>query len=797
MKHDDFPARRLIYAALCAFLMVCLLQLPALAAGKLTDSLNCYPIDAFFGTCYYVPSSLGESCETFDVRSVTFAITPSVQISEAANHGEQLPFSAEMSFVSGDESLRDAVSMESEEGAYYLQLDNGKLTAPGTAVFHFRLESDNYVWEADKTLIILDFDEAPFFDLKNGEPVLYRKTGEAYSKYSFPKLYLTFNAARAYNLCREKAPDQEINPIASFDLTAAEGSPAFTEEVRYDEYLNASSSVTFPEEAVYDLRASISMGNVIFSLPFQVVATGYQIEGPDAMAPGETVSFTVSGSDQTFVWSIAGEGAVVDASSGEITSSPDAAESSVVILTAAPPAPGLAVSRKITISSSLLGRFTYSPTARLGFTVPCPVSSGWTPLSQLPQAYVFVSNYGPENNFQVQCFQDITSTAALILTDEAARREYDSFYEHFSTKVEMVSPEKEIISVDGHAALVSTYAGYMDGQYSGNYGDILFARNGFKTFLRFIRLGPDEESTYRFTLDELKYVASMISYDENWSKYTASDAAVSVTEKNGTTLLPAGRSLSFSASFANTELVNRDNGNDAVTWSVCEAGTGNEVPEARISQNGQLSVDAKLASPVTLEIKAVSEYFLTRGSCEVTALPQVKKLLIDPAELFFYVGTDAPQTVRVLLEPDTVPPMGITWTPAAEGIVEIADGGDGTASLRPLSAGNTTFTVREPGGKTARLRVSVLEPVASVEITLKGSAKAGGTVNAQALLSPAAAGNKRVEWSLSVGEDVASVNQNGQIRLAKDVPAGTVITVTCKALGAAEPVTASAELTVE
>ncbi len=797
MKHVFLPVRRLIYAALFAFLMVCLLQLPALGAGKLTDSLNCYPIDAFFGTCYYVPSSLGESCETFDARSVMLFIVPSTQVNQADNHGEQLPFSAEISFVSGDESLREAVSMVTEERTYYLQLDNSKLIAPGTAVFHFRLESDNYIWEADRTLIILDYADAPFFDLKDESPVQYIKTGEAYIQDSFPLLYLTFNTSRVYSLSKEKAPNQIINPIETYDLIAAEGSPSIKKEVKYDSSFNSYTFVTFPEEAVYDLRAAISLGNVTFSLPFQVVATKYQIAGPDALKPGETASYTVTGSDQTFVWSLAGEGAVVDASSGKVTSFPDAADRSVVILTATPPSPGLAVSRKIIISNSLLGRFTYSPTALYGFTLPCPVSSGWTLLSQLPPKYVFVSNYGTHNNFQVQCLQDITSTAALILTDEAAQREYDSFYEFFSTKAEAASMEKEIISIGGHAALVSSYACYMDGKFSGNYGDIILARNSVITYIRFLLLGPDEKSTYRFTLDELKYVASMISYDENWSKYTASDAAVTVTEKNGTSLTPAGRPLSFSASFANTELVNRNNKNDAVTWSVCEAGTGNQVPEARISQNGQLFVDAKLASPVTLEIKAVSESFLTSGSFEVTVLPQVKKLLTDPAELLFYVGTDAPRTVRVLLEPDTVPPMGITWTPAAEGIVEVTDAGDGTASLRPLSAGNTTVTVREPGGKTARLKVSVLEPVTGVEIKLKGNARAGGTVHAQAVLSPAAAGNRQVEWSLNVGEDVASVNKNGQIRLTKNVPADTVITVTCRALGAAEPVTASAELTVE
>ncbi len=794
MKHHF---RRLTSLMLCTLLLLCSLRLPALADEKQTRNVSCTQIDAFFGTCYYVPSSLQESCTTFDVRSDPLTLTLASPTDEAGSQSEQALSSAKISFIEGSESLRDAISLDSEKGAYCLSLDNSKLLSPGTAVFHFRLESDQYLYEADKTLIVLNFDDAPFFEVKDETPILYRITGEAYPKYAFPKLYLTFNAAKAYTICKEKAPDQVIDPVCSYNLTAAEGSPAFKEEIKTSGTLLPSTYVIFPEEAMYDLRAAISMGNVTYTFPFRVAAAGYRIVGPDAMSPGETVSFTITGSDQAFTWSVEGEGAAVDETSGEVTSSADFTGISSFTLTATPPAPGLAVSRKIILTDSLLGRFIYSTADWLGYTLPCPVSSGWTPVLQLPQGYVFVSNYGTKNNFQVQCLMYPTDTAGFILTNEAALREYDHFYSEFSTKGEAVSMEKEIISIGGHAASVSSYAYLRDGQFYGHYGDILLARNNTKAFIRFILLGPDEKSTYRFTLEELKYIAAMISYDENWSIYTAADAAVSVNEKNGISVTPAGRTLSFSAAFANAKLVNKANKNDSVTWSVHEAGSEKEVPEAKISKSGQLSVDAKLSVPVTLEIKAVSDSFLTSGSCQVTVLPQVKKILTDPAELSFYVGSDVHQTVKAILEPDTVPPTGITWTPAGEGIVEITDSGNGTVSIRALAAGNTTINVQEPGGKKAHVKVSVMEPVTAVEINLSGKGKAGGKVKAEALLTPSNAGNKKVEWSLNVGEDVAVINSSGQIHLAKDVPAGTKIIVTCKALGAAEPLTASAEFTTE
>ena len=130
--------------------------------------------------------------------------------------------------------------------------------------------------------------------------------------------------------------------------------------------------------------------------------------------------------------------------------------------------------------------------------------------------------------------------------------------------------------------------------------------------------------------------------------------------------------------------------------------------------------------------------------------------------------------------------------------MEILATEDGTAVLRPEKegkTGKTTVTAKEPGGKTARLNVSVLIPVETLELTVRGKARPGGTVTCAASLQPRNAGNKSLEWSLDVGEEIASVNTRGQVRISRDAPEGTVLTVTCKALGAPEPVTASVRIT--
>jgi hypothetical protein len=149
------------------------------------------------------------------------------------------------------------------------------------------------------------------------------------------------------------------------------------------------------------------------------------------------------------------------------------------------------------------------------------------------------------------------------------------------------------------------------------------------------------------------------------------------------------------------------------------------------------------------------------------------------------------------MEPATVPAVGLTWSAGKKEIVEITAADDGTAEIRPLKAGKVTVTVKAPGGKSAKLNVNTVEPVTGLELAVKGAAKPGKTVTVSAALEPKNAGNKALEWSVDVGEDVAAITQKGQVKIAKTAEAGTVITVTCRALGAPEPIEKTIEITVE
>ena len=148
------------------------------------------------------------------------------------------------------------------------------------------------------------------------------------------------------------------------------------------------------------------------------------------------------------------------------------------------------------------------------------------------------------------------------------------------------------------------------------------------------------------------------------------------------------------------------------------------------------------------------------------------------------------------MEPNTVPPIGLSWSVNKKDLLEITDNGNGTATLRPMLPGKGTLTVTEPGGKTASVKITVLQPVQTVELSQKGKPKPGNVVAFTVKLTPYNAGDRTVEWTTDADPSVAELTNRGRLRISKDAPIGTVIHVTCTATGAPEPVSATAEVIV-
>ena len=356
----------------------------------------------------------------------------------------------------------------------------------------------------------------------------------------------------------------------------------------------------------------------------------------------------------------------------------------------------------------------------------------------------------------------------------------------------------ELMSEDGHPAHIHIFETENEDGEPYTVGFLYYARNNRILRARLFsepRNGASGQDLPQVTREDMIRVFGGIGYDPAGAPITVADAAITLATKEGADTVTAGKKLTFTAAFANPEKVNKQNRNNAIEWSVSDV-SGEALPAGvTINKTGVLST-GRTDEVLHLEVTASSPVFHVSATFPVTVIPVVKKVSVEPAELNFYAGTDTQQEVKAVLSPDTVPPQGITWKPSKKDIVEIVpDDENGTAVFRPLAAGKISVAVREPGGKNARLTVNVMEPVQGVELAVKGRPKPGSTVTVTYTITPKKAGNKNVEWSLDVGEDIATISK-GRLKISKEAPVGTVITVTCTALGAPEPVVSGIQVEI-
>lgn len=357
--------------------------------------------------------------------------------------------------------------------------------------------------------------------------------------------------------------------------------------------------------------------------------------------------------------------------------------------------------------------------------------------------------------------------------------------------------QEERIEIDGHPARVLLLSSVENGTPVST-GLLAYARNNRALTVRIVSFSESEEPSAppEVTLTDLRRIAEGIHYDASDAAVKQSDGAISILAREKTDLITAGRKLNLSVSFLLPE-ISRDPALNSITWSIIDPATGEAPAEAAISERGVLSTDRGLDRILSLTVRAESPVFHTAADYPVTVLPAVKRIIPDLAEVFLYSGSDLQTPVRAETDPAVVPPQYYTWRIAKEGIAELTDGADGTMLLKAISPGSTQLTVSEPGGKKAVIRIRVVEPVTALSLSLSGKPQPGKTVTVKAAVEPRNAGNKALEWQLNVDESIASVTKQGSVRIAKETPAGTVLTVTCKAVGAPEPVEATLEITVE
>lgn len=785
----------------------------------------------FFSRLYYAPSTLPGSLYTGN------PMDPVWLCAAGERNNAVKPAFGSLEFVSGDESLRDAVFFslpdEGEDGNVYLEAALDRNVEPGAAVYRLKLGADGLYYESEVTFRVLSWEEYPLFEFRNrdGSGVAAKGEGDVLVD-SFGNVSEGGRSSR--NNTHLYTPDQ-IAGLVVRDHWAELANQLLTGDQRRDisEYMgrtgegvysawchDETGNPCYPQENLwmgwvwetnreafqfrdygeYRLTLVANLSNVQFRENSVIRVLPYRISGPASLVPGDSGTFTAVDEKpeegRTFTLSAEGEGFTFDAETGTLTAAEDTPVGAVYTVTAVPSDGGPAVILTGKTATGIITGEAFSPMELLeGFSVPVP---------EIGEKYQDQDNQ--KSDYRQYAFFTRDETApSSIWVDYTVYSPLDEFTEDADTARKMYTNydgyedyESEEILLDGHPALAQVFK--VDGQ-SGAYsmGTLLYARNNRILQARVFsepQNGTPWEDLPRVTLADLRKIAEGIVYDPAKASFTTADGAVSLTAKEGTDVLTAGKKLTLLAAFANPDKVNKKAKNDTVTWSVTDPTTGAEPEGVIVDAKGVVTAGKQIDQVLKVEVKAESTVFHTSAVFPVTVIPAVKKLAVEPAEIFFYTGTEASETVKAVLDPDTVPPLGITWTAAKEGIVEITpDAENGTAVIRPLAAGKAQIAVKEPGGKNAKLTVNVVAPVEDMTLEAKGKPVPGGTVTVKETLVPKQAGNKNVEWTLDVGEDIATVAK-GKVKIAKTAPAGTVITVTCTALGAPEPVVRTVQIEV-
>jgi len=184
---------------------------------------------------------------------------------------------------------------------------------------------------------------------------------------------------------------------------------------------------------------------------------------------------------------------------------------------------------------------------------------------------------------------------------------------------------QEILEINGHPALAERYEYREQGGSIWSTGRLWYPRNN-----RILRISivsvPDENNGGgeggKVTMADLKTLASKIVYNEDEAPLSRKNAEITITVKGSPREITAGRSLQFTAEFADKTQINWKARNNGITWSVADAETGKATEAATITDNGKLTTNRKISEPVKLEVRAASEIFGTVGKYQLEVKPK-------------------------------------------------------------------------------------------------------------------------------------------------------------------------------
>lgn len=761
-----------------------LVMVVAVCIAASADSGDGFPeaaevLEQMFGTVYFVPeASANVSTDEYSVMVGDSDPTEVLYLS-----GERA-LSGSVEFVSGDESMKDLVSWVQDltPGECGVCIIAHEFQAPGEAVFHISVNSKNKSLEQDYTLKVLSFPE---------NAVKIKEGGE-----------IRIEPGRAYTA------QELLAMIATLDPELAEAS------TRYFMFHGAGNGQEYwlsPEEIgnffLYDKlemmgTVSFDIGNASFGFfDVKVGPEAFAISGPKTVYAGQTyhyeVAAVIEGTPVPDDFVLTAEGTELDAE-GNITLADDAKPGEQFTLTAVSAQAEMTCTLVATVGEDPMKKAEWKDIEINGVTVPMMVGEqgqeegpihqeGWegveTSVYGNSGGQLSGSNYWVNSSYGVTVYspdfvpgtiQDMIRNIEWMENDWS-QRNYDSIGRMYVNGYPFIYVFRTESQPDGGQFRTVETNGQM-GRYQLNLNYSVSAMPG--------------EGLPPLDVSFLTDAVSRIKVDGQAVNVLDHEPTPALMQENGLTEVSAGASVQYTA------------GEDDPTfgkliWVITDE-AGEKTKAATVDKKGVVKAAGNVKEMTKVVVKARYEYCSESATAELTIYPAVKKITILADGSYLYLNSNHTLLLKAHADPEDGKLIGLTWTVNKPELAEIKDNGDGTATLTPVAPGAVTVTVSDAAKKKATAKFTVTDQaVTEVVILAKGTAAAGKTVTLSATFTPEKPANKEVTWAIDVDETIATINAKGQLKIAKDAPSGTVITVTCTALGAVQPVDAKMELTVE
>ena len=682
-------------------------------------------------------------------------------------------------FVSGDSFLKGAPRFRKDP-------ETGHLTAAvndfisgqaGEAVFHLTLKSEHYRMENDYKLEVVPFPENALSPKAGGEIVI--APGKDYTVQDLAAMACTLTPAlsdKLYDLIFEK---KDVLWCGSAE-----------ELVR-----------RYQSEGRRELtgRLDLFSGNALFSIPKVKVkqGAGLIVIGPSAVCPGANVMYFVSHtkgkSSVPEDCILTAEGAAIDPE-GRVRIGEEAKPGEQFVITASSEEAGLKTPLTVTVKECVWTAPSWTEVTAYGVTLPIPYG-GNAPEVPEPKHYEYDLKEGKESAYdnidlRIGNLEGYVHYDVYVIPEKEIRNhsgDVEGTQQNWLKEKNYIT-DTGFMYINGFRAAYITDYKEFDKEYAVWNGDAVTVAGRYRIAVSYWFSGDVQDGILLFDKDFLMDTLSRIRIDDKPVEIIDHEPAPELIQEEGITETCGGATVRYSAGPADPVY-------GKVVWEITDI-KGKATKAATISNGVVKAGNVKKAERVV--VKARYQNCLQTASMELKIWPGVKKISLQASDDFLYLGSDDSLILNVSGDPEETKLIGLSWSMNKEGIAELKDNGDGTAVLTPVMPGSVTVMVTDAAGKKATAKATVTDkPVTSAEITMKGEAAPGKTVTLSAKLTPDKAARKDVTWSIDADESIATISAKGQLKIAKDAPAGTVIRVTCTALGAAQPIEATMDLTIE